>query len=248
MRAHLRFVSRIGHSHAVSMCAWPTATVRCALAARRQRERGREHLPARRPRCRRRRRGRGRRRPARASRSRRARRGSSRAARASARRARRRRARGRRPCVVDDGQVGLAQAVERRSPARCRASRAATDGSSGTHGFDGRLDARPQRPRRPGIRQRHRGRVAGGRPAAGRRRSTPVPRPGSRRRSGRKPRSITASSRGPAQVVGHVGGEPEPGRAPRAAPRAAEPERRERRRHRLRRTGPARRARTTPRW
>ena len=32
VRAHLRIVSRFGHSHAESMCAWPTATRRCALA------------------------------------------------------------------------------------------------------------------------------------------------------------------------------------------------------------------------
>ena len=45
MRVHLRTVSRSGHSHAVSMCAWPTATVVCALARAGQRERGGEHLP-----------------------------------------------------------------------------------------------------------------------------------------------------------------------------------------------------------
>ena len=31
VRAHLRTVSRTGHSQAESMCAWPTATMRCAL-------------------------------------------------------------------------------------------------------------------------------------------------------------------------------------------------------------------------
>ena len=30
VRAHLRFVSRVGHNHAVSMCAWPIALTRCA--------------------------------------------------------------------------------------------------------------------------------------------------------------------------------------------------------------------------
>ena len=30
MRTHLRTVSRIGHSHAVSMWAWPVAIARCA--------------------------------------------------------------------------------------------------------------------------------------------------------------------------------------------------------------------------
>ena len=42
VRAHLRFVSRIGHSHAVSMCAWPIALTRCASGSARRRERGRE--------------------------------------------------------------------------------------------------------------------------------------------------------------------------------------------------------------
>ena len=32
VRAHLRIVSRMGHSQALSMCACPTATTRCALA------------------------------------------------------------------------------------------------------------------------------------------------------------------------------------------------------------------------
>ena len=42
---HLRTVSRSGHSHAVSMCAWPTATVVCALARAGSGERRGEHLP-----------------------------------------------------------------------------------------------------------------------------------------------------------------------------------------------------------
>src|SRR4051812_42133576 len=32
VRAHLRFVSRTGQSHALSMWAWPTALIRWALA------------------------------------------------------------------------------------------------------------------------------------------------------------------------------------------------------------------------
>ena len=36
VRAHLRFVSRIGHSHAVSMCACPIALTRCASGAGRR--------------------------------------------------------------------------------------------------------------------------------------------------------------------------------------------------------------------
>ena len=40
VRAHLRIVSRTGHSHAESMCAWPTATTWCALAEAGRRARG----------------------------------------------------------------------------------------------------------------------------------------------------------------------------------------------------------------
>ena len=58
MRRHLRTVSRNGHSHAVSMCAWPTATIRCALRRAGRASAGREHAPAAARRCRRRRSGR----------------------------------------------------------------------------------------------------------------------------------------------------------------------------------------------
>ena len=33
VRVHLRFVSRMGHNQAVSMCAWPMATERCRTAS-----------------------------------------------------------------------------------------------------------------------------------------------------------------------------------------------------------------------
>ena len=49
VRAHLRFVSRIGHSHAVSMCACPTALTRCASSTGRLREHRARARRARRP-------------------------------------------------------------------------------------------------------------------------------------------------------------------------------------------------------
>ena len=126
--------------------------------------------------------------------------------------------------VVEDGQVGAGAGGRAVRPARCPASPSARAGTTGTPGSAAASSISLDGLAGLGVRQRHRGAPRDGRPAAGRRRSTPGPRPGSRRRRARKPRSITASTCGPTHAGGHRGREAEPGRAPRPAPRVAERE------------------------
>ena len=226
MRVHLRIVSRIGHSHAVSMCACPVAITRCALvAARRVEQRSQlgagagdvgaqRRAPA--PTCGGTGAGGGRRAPS----------------CASARRPRRGRARAPRPrCRSAPGRpAGTGRAVHRR---RCRATRAATARTAGTTGSTppptGSSPARASASTRWLVRR-------GWMPCTGRPASSTIsPSHWNPAASARNPRSMIASTRWPAQCSGIVAGEHEPRGPPRRPPGGCR-----------RRTAPARRATVRP--
>ena len=194
MRVHLRTVSRIGHSHAVSMWAWPTATVRWRARPGRQRERGGEHLAGggggagdvvevegvEGPLQRAQQAGAGGGRPS----------GRARMVPSRTSTSRTRSNTG----LVAHGEVGLAEAVERAVRRGRRASPSARARSCGNHGVGRGLDQELDGLAGLGVGERHRG--AAGVDALQRAvlASTPDPRPGSPASRRRNPRSITAST------------------------------------------------------
>ena len=226
VRTHLRTVSRVGHSHAVSMWAWPVATTRCVPAPAGRSAARRRGGDARRRAAPRRRRRRA---------HRRARAGCARGAGrapggcASPRRARRsRRAAPRRRGRRAPRRRGRGRTADRRR--RWRASRAATAGTAGTTGWTPPR-RRPRTARRPVPRPRPGG-AGGGRARRGRRRRGPGPPsrtrvPDDPIRGRASPRCGAAPARGVRPVLGHGAREAEPRRVPGLAPRSTHGERRQ---------------------